>query len=90
MVRHWLHECVDVVRHNDVFTKYVALSVKVIQNAFDKSLNLWSGQYAGAILSVQPMMNPLGEVAMILFDLVFVVGRRILGEPNSLFLIQSC
>jgi hypothetical protein len=76
MVIKRLHQGMDVIRHHDIFAEGIPLPVEEIQNALD-SKNFGTGQNARAIAGIQPLLNALREVAMILFYLPWVVRRRI-------------
>jgi len=68
-----LQQGVDVIRHDDIFTERIPLPIEEIQNAFDQAKNPGTGQGARTIAGIQPLLNALREVAMILFYLPWVV-----------------
>jgi len=43
MVTKRLHECVDMIRHHDIFAEHIPLPVEEIQNTFDQSKSLRMG-----------------------------------------------
>jgi hypothetical protein len=89
MVANRLDQCVDVIWHNHMFAEHISLPGEKIQNPFDQPKNFRTAQNACTVAGIEPIMNWLGEVPVILCLLVFVERRLIEGEPKLSFFFQS-
>ena len=67
----------DVIRHDDVFAQRITLSIKEGQSVLDHLMDLWVDQNTRPMAGVEPSIDAFGKVATELFNLAFVVGRRI-------------
>ena len=54
-----LHQGVDVIRHDNIFTECIPLPIEEIQNAFNQVKNFRTSQDARTIAGIQPLLNAL-------------------------------